>query len=415
MNENQEYINNAFNIPDESQNHVELTDSEYLEKYSDIGDEEYFNLFGSRKRKGKAKAGGNSWNKNEAKRFSKKIAGSVETARTKLDSIISVSPEQVKKSNKAEKFAKMQAESKVNKTELEAQWTAFQNAQKGGWDNSSNRETARKAYNKIIQIKTIAIRDWKLRHNYITDRKIDKVSQAFKTTNPVLIGVRAMFLLFLRVNALNSATYFKLASIRTPDKYNSGVRLAFKRLGGNRTKWDNSVNKGYKKKPLMAKKMTIDWGNINFDGFNVDGEKRTLKIPSGVIASTPAAGGSIGGILGYAGVVVPPASVATAAAGTGAGTTIGGILTGLFGLINGMNIPLGAKESQPEADNTPPTPEEIANAKAELEQSLKDAKEGEYWIPKVPNWLTVTISTIFVLGTIGGILYSNGVFDKKSK
>ena len=228
---NQNFINSVFNSSiDESTDNWNLSDSyfdnipdaEYLDIYSDIdvyGDE-YFNLFGSRKRKGKRQVGGKKWNKREARRFAKKAPGKVETARTKLNAIISVTPEEVKKSNKAEKFAKMQTKSKVNLTELEAQWAAFQKAQSIGWDNQDNREVARKAYNKIIQINATAIHDWKLRHNYITDRKIDKVSQVLKTTNPALIAMRTMYLLFIRGNFFNLASIYKLASIRKNSEYN---------------------------------------------------------------------------------------------------------------------------------------------------------------------------------------------------
>ena len=403
----QNFIDSVYNSRQpEIDKYSNLTSDEFavafLEEYSDISDDEYFNLFGSRKRKGKATPGGKRWNKAEANRFAKKAPKFIAKAKIYLNAIIGQDPAKVKE-KRTEDFARMVVSSKASQTELEAAWTTFQKAQTAGFGDSGNRETARKAFITIVKVETNVKRDWKKRHDWVTESVLDKVAQGLKTVN--LAPLRGMLLLLVRVNFSNIATFLKLASIRTPEKYKKN-RLKFKQLGGNRTKWDKSVDKGYKKKPLFAKKMNIDWNTVSFAGYNADGDDSTgkkLLIPDKIIKAQPALGGAVSQIFS------PPTGITNAAWG-GIGTAAGTFLELTLSAINKMAVPLGAKESQPEGDDTPPTTEEIAELELEKEKALKDAKDTEYWIPNTPNWLTITVPIVLILAGLG-IVYRKKIFN----
>ena len=410
----------------------------YLEKYSNVNDDDFFNLFGSRKRKGKSSAGGAKWKTAaEAGRFASKIGKYIDETRSYLSKTIGQDPDKVKEKRKKD-FAVMLERCKANKVIFENAEKDWSKASSGGWKNATNRANGKKAYDTIVHLWAVAKQDWKLRHDWVTESILDKGAQGFKTMN--LAPFRALLLGFTQLNFFNMASAFKLASIRTPSEY-AKLRLKFKEIGGNRTEFDNAVEKGYKKKPFLAKPMKIDWKNPSFDGsddftFNVIGQatptasasatvgsptaiqiedankalnviksaqdalpkkeqdpnKKYLKFGNEILAACPAAGLITGAALGSG-----PASV-----GTGAmGGAVGGLVSSLLGMVNGMNIPLGKNETQPES-NTNPSNADISDAQ---KKALADAtnKAEKTFIPNVPNWIPITLGSLILLASGIGI------------
>lgn len=226
-------------------------------------------------------------------------------------------------------------------------------------DNGGNKRTLNKTWAEIEA-------DYKasdLARKTVVGGIIQKGARGFKQFN--LAPLRALFLLFIRMNVFNTASIFKLAKTRKNADYKAKVLKKWRQLGGNDSKFDNAVEAGYNKKPIFAKKMNVDFSKTsNF--INADGTTKTLKIPSAMIASAPPLGASAGAIL------VPAGPGAAASAATG--TAVGGIVAGLFTIVNAMNIPIGSGEGQPEGDDRPPTADELRRLEDEARQSEKDSK-----------------------------------------
>lgn len=416
MNIRKSVYNDSFVIDSEN-NGIDLSFGDdfsvaYIEEFSDISDEDYFNLFGSRKRKGKATPGGKKWSKANAQKFAKKAPPLVDDARSYLKRIIGQDPSAVKE-KRTKDFAAMVVKSKTEQSELENVWTTFQKAQSAGWDNATNRENARIAFNKIVQIEAVARSDWKKKHDWVYESILDKGAQGVKTVG--LAPERELLLLLIRLNAFNIATGLKMAQKRKPDSY-SKTRLIFKQIGGNRTLFDKAVNKGYKKKPLLAK--AIDISDLGFDGYNLAPEPsptinikvedlqkisqnlkdidysksddKTLKLPSGVSAAAAA----------LVAAIAPEKSTAAAYA-----VPVGGVVELIVGTINSAKIPLKGNEKNSDAPNI----EDTLNGLKNIPES--DVKPDTEWISGIPNWATVTLGIITLAGVATGIL----ILTKKDK
>lgn len=431
MDENQEYINNVFNIPDESQNQAELSDFDWnnisnedlqygttqetldawgwkriVAAVASIGASELAAKITKRDPETLARInnpGGTKWTKKEADKFYKRLPGKVETIISITNHIIGTDQNSVKP-NQLKHWASLLADAIKFKKYTEDSWVLLQNYSKD-FNNSENRAKARTEYVKIFKMEIWANKADEQRHIWSTNRTVDKAAQSYKTLDPTAITIRTMYLLFIKGNFFNLASVYKLASIRNNSEYQNTVRYTFKRLGGNRTKFDKAVEKGYKKKPIFGKKMDIDWNNANFDGFNADGETGDL-ISQEVIKANTAASTGAGALIASS---VPSIGISSAI-GAGIGTVIGGIMAVGFGQINKMHIKK-ANEKALESSDATPTQAEIDALKAEADQALKDAKIGDSWIPKVPNWLTVTIPIVLTLATLT-IVYRKQIFKK---
>lgn len=211
---------------------------------------------------------------------------------------------------------------------------------------------------------------------------LTKTARAAKKVG--LVPLRSLFLLFIKMNVFNTATIFKLAKERRPQGYKKILEKYRTRFSGQPDSFDKQVEIGYKKKPIFAKQMKIDWSQ-KFQ--NAGGQKaatKTLKIPASVIGSMPAAGAT-------AGAVIAPADPATKTAGGGTmGGVIGTALGTMFTTINMLNIPLGENESQFDATPEQPTQAEIAEAAALKKQT---DMEAEKW--SVPKWIWWTSGIVF--------------------
>jgi len=208
-------------------------------------------------------SGGKKWSVNEAKKFSKKIAGKVETIRRVTNAIIGTDPSAVKPNHKND-FAKLTDGAKQIKTSTEERWTLFQNYQNAGWNDANNRKDGKFHYDKISTMEHDALAMDNKRHIWSTVRDIDKLARIIKTGN--LAPLRAVAIISLRLNFMNLATIFKLAQKHDVNKYERQIKYTWLRLGGNRTQWDRAVDAGYKKKPIAAKQMKLAEIGLNFYG-----------------------------------------------------------------------------------------------------------------------------------------------------
>ena len=292
LNQNSAKTENGFNFDNLTEEEFSVI---YIDEFGDMPDEEFNNFFGSRKRKGKATPGGKKWSKNEAKRFDKQVAGKVESSRTYLKNIIGQDPHLVKDKRKKD-FEQMVWASKQNQTKLETAWTNYQKARAGGWENDANRETARVNFNTIVTVEANAKRDWKDRHDWVTEGVIDKVGTVLKVIN-LAVG-RELLLLFLEFNFINMASQWKLMQLRKPNDYIK-IRNIYKSMGGKRTSIDKYIEKGYKKRPLLATKMKIDWDKaVKNPTLSADGEQSTVKTSDAIMAIVPTITSTGGSILG---------------------------------------------------------------------------------------------------------------------
>ena len=336
-----------------------------------------------------ASSGGKKWNINEAVRFSGQTAGKVESARNDLNSIIGQDASAVKAKRTAD-FARMLADAKLKLPLLEQKYKEFLLAKKKGWSTQAARDEGKLAYDRILSIENAAHAAWKLKHDWITESLIDKAAQGFKVIN--LAVFREVFLLFLQFNFINLATKLKLTQLRKPAEYVK-MQAYFKTAGGKRTTFDKFVDKGYKKKPLLATQMKIDWNKkVIPPKLNADGapETDTVKTPDSVMASIPALATTAGGTI--------CAETTIGAAGCAAvGAAVGAAVDVLLGMVNKADVPLDADETQGEVNpNAKVTAADI--------QALKDAKkeaQDEANKTGFPTW------GYFAIG--GGVLLVGGL------
>lgn len=373
--------------------------------------------------------GGNDWNEREANNFAEKMQPKADKIKDVATRIIGTEPENVKPNHKKD-WEKLLAEATENLKLADSRSTSFNNYKKAGFGDKANRDGARWHYIEINKMYDWALKADDKRHIWSTIRDIDKAAQAYKTVN--LAPLRAMGEVFIRLNVFNIATIFKIASVRKPKEF-AAIRYKWKQLGGNRTKFDNAINAGYKKKPILGKKMNIS--DIAFTGndFNTEGEtkgsnvstqdlqnasntinsisenipqkaadpaKKTLEIPGGVMAAIPALSTAFGATLG--------ASVDRAATAAAAGAW-GGIVSALFGVINAMKIPLGPSETQPEFDASNLKQSDIDNANSEVKKTGKI-------IRGVSNLVTIPAIVLMATGiAITSVaIYKNNKKNKKS-
>ena len=200
-----------------------------------------------------------------------------------------------------------------------------------------------------------------------------------------LAPIRFCGLMSLRLNLFNSATIFKAAEVRDYSNYDKKVKKTWYNLGGNRTKFNEAVNAGYRKRPVFSSSMGINAATLQFDGDNyyAAGTGKTLQIPKELIVGIPV------GLTAFGAAT----SGGSAAAAWGAW---GGILAGLFGVINSLNIPLKGGESNPGYNPNDSYPD----ASALQEQLAKDALETNRWIPFMSNWITGGVIVVAVAGGI---------------
>lgn len=376
--------------------------------------------------------GGNKWTEKEANKFFEKAAGKVDKVRAVTKSIIGTEPNNVKPNHKKDWEELLKKTNQIQPS-IEERWTLLQDYKNKGFGDAKNREEARFNYIKINDMYYWAIKADDQRHVWSTVRDIDKVAQGFKTVN--LAPMRAMAIVFIRLNVFNMATIFKMASVRKPEEFSSQIAYKWKQLGGNRTKLNEAINAGYKKKPILSKQMDVK--SLGFDGYATDGEsastrentssptvsnttlnetantlkaisesipqkqadtsKKTLEIPSGVIASIPALSTAFGATLG--------ASADRAATAATAGAW-GGVVSGLFTAINAMKIPLKANETQPEL---------IVDESTIKNDLLKANKESEFEKTHkifrfMPDIATYAVGALLL---VGGIYYGIKKFGKK--
>lgn len=221
-----------------------------------------------------------------------------------------------------------------------------------------------------------------------------KSSRVAKKFN--LAPIRAFALLFVKMNVFNLASAFKLAQMRTPNKYSKITTFWKNKLGGQPDALNKNVERGYKKKPLGGKKMDVDWSKTtNFT--NADGTTKTLKFNSTILTTVPTLGAAVG-------TAIAAASGPGAAGGAALGGAVGGIASGLLSIVNGLNIPMGSGEGQPEGGGVPTDAEikamDLATLQKEAEEDAKD------WA--MPNWGWWTIGgTIATIATITTIILVN--------
>lgn len=340
--------------------------------------------------------GGSTWTKVEANHYAADAPGKVESVRTVCKAIIGTDPANVKQNHKGD-WDKLIAEANTNAQNIEGRWSSFNDHARAGFDNADNRKEAKWDYQYIYDMWEWSKKADDKRHIWSTVRTIDKATQLFKTAN--LAPLRLVGIVSLKVNFMNIASFFYLARLRKLTDYQKNIEYKWHQLGGNRTDFNKAITIGYKKKPILAKKMDVDWNTVKFDNY-ADGDQKTLKIPASVMGAIPVACTTAGTLLSVPG----PTQAATIA-----GWNLwGGIVNGLFVAINTIKIPLGSKESQPpEADLTPPTQAELDAANAD-----KLAEEKKAKVMAIVKPVAITGITLIVLGIAGRILYKKGVFTK---
>lgn len=273
---------------------------------------------------------------------------------------------------------------------------------------ASGKKGGRKALHKQKKEIRKTKREEQREHAGFARKATGTIWEGFKSVEPTITMVRGLIILFLKFNVFNTASIFKLTSIRKPKEYEK-IRLKFRKMGGNRTKFDKAVEKGYKKKPIAARKMNINWDKVASFDANADGDSgNKLTIPQGIIATMPALGSGVGGAIGAASAPVPPAFVAPTAACATLGGVVGGILGGMLEIVNSIGVPLNKDEDNPDINTNPGgIDEETAKDMANTETDFG----GEFpaW-----GWWTIGISASVLFAGIGYALYKKSQKGKKS-
>ena len=394
----------------------------YLDIHSDISNEEFNYLFGSRKRKGKSSAGGKTWGTAaEAGRFASKVGKYIDQARAYLSATIGQDTAKVKE-KRTKDFAQMLIRAKENQKSLEKSVVDFTDASNGvGWKDATKRAKGKANYDNIVHIWAKAKQDWKWRHDWVTESVIDKAGQGVKTVG--LAPIREAYLTMIRLNFFNFATALKMTQQRNPEGY-ATQRLHFKEKGGNRTLFDKAVNKGYKKKPMFAKRMDIT--ELGFDGsvyadagISEDTAMAAQNVAVGLqkAQAVSAAVNSVKYDKGDGKTLILPAGVGGAAAlalsafaspaVVAVATPAGAFLDVAMGSVTALKIPLKGKERNSDK------PSSDSNIKDIQSVPVADIKKTE-WIANVPNGVTFTVGSVLFLGLVGGALALGGAFKKKS-
>ena len=207
------------------------------------------------------------------------------------------------------------------------------------------------------------------------------IHKALQQLNTVqLAPFRAIGLLSLNINFMNLATVMKLMQTRRNKQYEAFKLKFWYNLGGNRTKFDNAVGKGWNKKPILGKKMNTE--GLSFGGeFYANAstsDPKTLKIPQSVLSLIPVGCTTASQIFA--------ATPADRAASAALWNAWGAVVMSAFEVVNECKIPLGKNETsaQPDVANKP-TGMELLDIQRQQAAALKGGIYADSIIKGIPD------------------------------
>ena len=327
-------------------------------------------------------SGGKKWSKNEAKKYAKQVAPKYEHIKRVIAKIKTYHSSDFPSPRQQDMFRTLLAQTRVNEKQIEYYYKNFKIYEKKGWDNSDNRKKGQIVYKKILALENWAKMYERKTKNWAKTSFAEKSFHTFKKLNFAL--PRQVGLFAIKMNVLNFASIFKLAKMRRPDKYKKVLDIWSRVAAGKKSSFDKQVEIGYKKKPIGAKKMKVNWDKEikkNADGKN-NTTKTVLTISGGILAA-------------FTGIIaaISPPDPPEKAGWTGAAAGVSGVLGALISAINGA-IPMQPEEDD-KVKSAEVTPDDVNNAR-------NNSLPQEDWITGVPNWVTAAGGGL----VLGGIIFA---------